>query len=180
MKRKAIFLDRDGVINEDNAYIGHVDRFIFKAGIFDFLKTVSDHGYVLIVITNQSGVARGLYTESDFEAVTSYMLKGFEQQGIRIDLHLACFEHPQGAVPAYTRESFWRKPRSGMILEAAIKMDIDLSCSVLLGDQERDIESGRAAGVGLCLLLGEDKNVKTQGYVVTNFDEALSRILSLC
>lgn len=178
MKRKALFLDRDGVINEDASYIGQIDRFVFKPGLFDFLHLVQDHGYLLVIVTNQSGVARGYYTVQDHQAVTRWMLKKLAGQGISIAGEFACFEHPEASVPAFKRESFWRKPNPGMIMEAAVKLSIDVAASTMIGDQDRDMQAAQAARVGRCLLLGEGPSKVPSVVCVPDFTQA-ARVMGL-
>ena len=177
MKRRALFLDRDGIINEDGSYIGQIDRFVFNSGIFDFLRSAQDCGYLIVVVTNQSGIARGYYTRQDHELVTQHMMDSFSREGINVNLQLACFEHPEGTLAAYRRDSYWRKPKPGMILEAALSLNIDLSKSVMIGDQSRDVEASYAAGVGLSLLMGRSSACPDVAKSVTTFDEALNAIL---
>ncbi|NTU76471.1 MAG: HAD family hydrolase [Alphaproteobacteria bacterium] len=175
MRRRGLLLDRDGVINVDRGYVSARDQFSFLPGLFPFLRAAQDRGYRLAIVTNQSGVARGLYTLDDYERLTAWMMESFRREGIGIDLVLACFEHGEGAVPAYSRESFWRKPNPGMILEAARRLRLDLARSAMIGDNARDMQAARAAGVGLCLWLTQDPtaslpDVKT----VRDFDQTLS------
>lgn len=172
MKRKALFLDRDGVINEDASYIGQIDRFVFKPGLFEFLRLVQDHGYLLVVVTNQSGVARGYYTVQDHQTVTRWMIKKLAEQGITINAEFACFEHPDAIEPIFKRESFWRKPKPGMIMEAAVKLSIDVAASTMLGDQDRDLQAAQAANVGRCLLLGAGPSTVPNAVCVTDFAQA--------
>lgn len=153
MRRKALLLDRDGVINIDHGFVGQVDRFTFQPDIFDLLKAANDRGYRLVVVTNQSGVARELYSVADFNAVNAAMLAGFAKRGITIDLVLSCFYHPQGLSDAFRRSSYWRKPEPGMVLEAATRLGLDLERSALIGDKSGDTLAGLRAGVGHCLLL---------------------------
>lgn len=155
MKQKALFLDRDGVINIDHNYVGTIDRFELQDGIIPLMQTAQDCGYRLVVTTNQAGVARGYYTEEDFHVVTRHMLAQLAGQGIAIDVVMGCFEHPDGKVAAYTRQSYWRKPNPGMILDAAQRLDIDLARSVFIGDQITDMQAAQAAGIGKSLLLGQ-------------------------
>lgn len=178
MKRKGLFLDRDGVINEDTGYIGQIDRFVFKPGLFDFLRKAQDCGYLLVIVTNQSGVARGYYTLQEHEAVTRWMLKRLAEQEIPITEALSCVEHPDAMDPAFKRESFWRKPKPGMIWEAALKHDIDLARSVMIGDQDRDMEAAQAAGVGMCLLFGKDRTDRPDVTCVADFEQA-AKVLGL-
>jgi len=151
-KNRVLFLDRDGVVNVDRGFVHNRDQFEFMPGLFPFLRAARDDGFRLAIVTNQSGVARGLYTERDYEALTEWMLAALGKEGVSIDLVLACFEHKDGAVDTYRRESFWRKPNPGMILEAAQRLRADLPRSAMIGDNERDALAARTAGVGKILL----------------------------
>jgi len=178
MKRRALFLDRDGVINEDTGYIGSVDRFVFKNGLFDLMRYAQDRGYLLVVVTNQSGVARGMYTAQDHEAVMAWMVEALKREGISLDLHLTCYDLKDAPVEAYRRDSFWRKPNAGMIMEAIQRLNIDPACSVMLGDKVSDMQAAQSAGVETCLLLSEEKGDPTQeGFArATGFDEVLTAL----
>ena len=162
MKRRALFLDRDGVINEEAGYVGTIDRFVFKDGIFDLLRTAQDKGYLLVIVTNQSGVARGMYSAADHAKVTEHMFGELRKRGIAIDLQLECFDLKEGVVEAYCNDSFWRKPNAGMLLEAIMRLNIDPARSVMLGDGERDMIAAQAAGVGTLLFLS-DTPIKIEG-----------------
>lgn len=151
--RRGLLLDRDGVVNRDGGYIGSRERCVFMPQIFPFLREAQDRGYRLAIVTNQSGVARGMYSEQAHEELTGWMQDCLREEGIGIDMVLACFEHPEGKVEAYRRESFWRKPNPGMILEAAQKLRLDPARSIMLGDSPRDLEAARAAGIGRLWLL---------------------------
>ena len=145
--KRAAFLDRDGVINVDTGYVGQVDRFRLIPGAAAGLKLLADAGYLLVVVTNQSGIARGYYTQADFAAVTRHMLAELAAQGVTI-AHVACCPHrPDG-------DCLCRKPRPGMILDSAARLNIDVSRSVLIGDKPSDIAAGDNAGVGHCYLVG--------------------------
>ena len=137
MKNKALFLDRDGTINIDYGYVGSVDRFEFIDGVFEFCGIAQSLGYKIIVITNQSGIARGFYTVSDYEKVTKYMCDEFMRHGIKITDVLYC---PELSGPN-------RKPAPGLFIAARDKYDIDMEKSVSVGDKERDLDAARAAGV---------------------------------
>jgi len=178
MKQRGLLLDRDGVINVDRGYVGTREQFEFMPGLFPFLAAAQDAGFRLAILTNQSGVARGLYTVADHEKLTAWMQKELAGQGIAIDLVLACFEHPEGKVVAYARESFWRKPNPGMVLEAIQRLNLDPARSVFLGDQPRDMEAAKAGGIGMCLYLTkDDEAVPAQVRVVRNYEEALKILL---
>ena len=137
MKNKALFLDRDGTINVDYGYVGAVDKFEFIDGIFDFCQTAQSLGYKIIVITNQSGIARGYYTVDDYNRVTKYMCDEFLKHGIKITDVLYC---PELSGPN-------RKPAPGLFIIARDKHNIDMTKSMSVGDKERDLEAARTAGV---------------------------------
>jgi D-glycero-D-manno-heptose 1,7-bisphosphate phosphatase len=151
--RPAVFLDRDGVINRESNYVHKVDEFHFIDGVFAACREMSESGYRLIVITNQAGIARGYYTEDDFLQLTKWMLDTFRQQGIEIDGVYYCPHHPVHGAGDYGRDCDCRKPAPGMILRAAQEHTLDLQRSILVGDKVTDIEAGRAAGVGCCVLV---------------------------
>ena len=150
---KALFLDRDGVINEDTGYVCQPEDFRFIEGIFELCSTALGLGYLIIVITNQAGIARGYYAEEEFHSLNEWMLMEFEKQGIDIAAVYHCPYHPEYGIGKYKAESFDRKPEPGMIFKARDEHGIDLSRSVLIGDKDSDIEAGRRAGVGRNLLL---------------------------
>ncbi len=174
MQRRGLLLDRDGVINVDHGYVGKQEQFSFLPGLFSFLRAARDRGFYLAILTNQSGVARGLYSEADYNALTKWMLRQLAKEGIQIDLTLACFEHTEGSIDTYRRESYWRKPSPGMVLEAIQKLQLDPARSVFLGDQLRDMEAAQAGGVGKCLWLTEKPEQPPKGImIVNNYDQAL-------
>ena len=144
------------MINIDHGYVGKREQFEFMPGVFDFLRRAQDLGYRLAILTNQSGVARGLYTVADYEKLTGWMLGELSKEGVTIHLVLACFEHPEGTVPEFAHESFWRKPKPGMVLEAIQRLNLDPARSVFLGDQARDIEAAKGGGIGTCVQFGKD------------------------
>lgn len=145
--RKALFLDRDGVINVEKNYVYLIEDFEFVDGIFDLCACAQSLGFKLIVITNQAGIGRGYYTESDFGQLTRWMLEQFTCREICIDRVYHCPFHPTAGIGAYRQESFDRKPNPGMIMKAQADFDLDLANSVLVGDKDSDIEAGRAAGI---------------------------------
>ena len=143
---KALFLDRDGTINVDYGYVHEPARFEFIDGVFDFCRRAQELGYLLIVITSQSGIERGYFTEDDFSAITNYMVDGFAAEGVTITdvFHCPSLEGPD------------RKPEPGLFLKAQAKYGIDMAASVNVGDRERDLEAGRRAGVGRNILFTGD------------------------
>jgi len=147
MQTKALFLDRDGVINVERSYVCKIDAFEFLPGIFDLCRMAQEARFVPIVVTNQAGIGRGFYSDEDFQRLTSWMLDQFRARGIRIERVYHCPFHPTEGIGEYRRESFDRKPNPGMILKARSEFGLDLAQSVLVGDKDSDIEAGRAAGV---------------------------------
>ncbi len=142
-KQKAVFFDRDGTINVEKNYLWKIEDFEFQPGIFELMKQYQDEGYLLFIITNQSGIARKLYTEDDFEELNSWMLEQFNSAGIKITRVYYCPHHPE-----ITGECECRKPKSGMILQAIQQFNISPVNSILIGDKKRDILAGENAGVG--------------------------------
>ena len=160
MKRPALFLDRDGVINVEYGYVYRREDFVFVEGIFELVKTANDLGFLVIVVTNQAGIGRGYYTEADFWMLMDWMKLEFEQKGARIDAIYFCPFHPDG-IGKYRKESECRKPNPGMLFQAAEDWNIDLPKSVMIGDKESDIEAGRTAGINNLILQNTNKNCHT-------------------
>jgi D-glycero-D-manno-heptose 1,7-bisphosphate phosphatase len=150
--RRALILDRDGVINVDRGYVYRQDEFEFVYGIFDLCRAASALEYVIVVVTNQAGIGRGYYTEEDFVQISEWMCAEFRARGISIANVYHCPFHPELGVGVYRRDSIDRKPGPGMIERAAHDFDVDLAGSILVGDRVTDIEAGAAAGVGCNLL----------------------------
>ncbi len=156
-KRPALFLDRDGVINIDHGYVCKPEDFHFVEGIFELVAAANRLGYLVAVVTNQAGIGRGYYTEDDFHALSNWMREQFVKHGAWIDAVYFCPDHPEHGIGIYHRESVFRKPGPGMLLQAAEELGIDLPQSVMVGDKESDLQAGVAAGVG-CLLLYGNQN----------------------
>ena len=151
--RKALFLDRDGVINVEKNYVYRIEDFEFLPGIFDLCTLAKQQGFLLVVITNQAGIGRGYYSETDFQGLTDWMQEEFQAHGIKIDRVYHCPYHPTAGIGEYRQDSFHRKPNPGMILTARDELGLDLSKSVLVGDKDSDIEAGRASGINYNLKL---------------------------
>ena len=154
---KALFLDRDGVINVDKHYVHKIEDCEFIDGIFDLCRRAKDKGYKLIVVTNQAGIAKGYFTENDFHTFMEYVRSEFIRQGCPLDDVFYCPYHKDG-IGKYKMDSFDRKPNPGMILKAAKKHNIDLKQSILIGDKKSDIEAGKKSGIKHNILI---KNISS-------------------
>lgn len=153
---KALFLDRDGVINVEKDYLYKIKDFEFIDGIFDLCRYYQKHGFIIVVVTNQSGINRGYYTKEDFDILTSWMVKEFSSNNIDIKKVYYCPHHPK-----ISGECSCRKPNPGMLLRASKELNIDLKNSIIIGDKERDVEAGINAGLTTTYLFDESNNVKT-------------------
>ncbi len=145
--RRALFLDRDGVINHDSGYTSTIAQFSFIDGIFELAREAVRRGYLLIVVTNQAGIGRGFYTEQEFKVLTDWMCERFREQDAPITDVFHCPFHPEHGIGQYRRESEDRKPNPGMLLKAASKHGIDLARSAMVGDKETDMQAACNAGV---------------------------------
>ena len=151
--KKALFLDRDGVINVEKNYVHRIEDFEFVPGIFDLCARACELDFLMVVVTNQAGIGRGHYTEADFQRLTEWMVAVFRARGILVSRVYHCPYHPSAGIGTYRRESFDRKPSPGMLLKARDELNLDLARSVLIGDKDSDMAAGLAAGVGRLLKL---------------------------
>ena len=152
-RRKAVFLDRDGVINIDHGYVSRPEQFEFIDGVFEACLYLQQQGYLLIVVTNQSGIGRGYYTEQQFLQLTHWMTEQFKAKGVHLTEVFFCPHHPENALPPYQIHCNCRKPAPGMLLEAIQKHHIDPQQSVMLGDKKADMQAAAAAGVARKVLV---------------------------
>lgn len=152
-QRRALFLDKDGVINVDHGYVCTRERTDFVDGIFELCRTATRAGFLNVLVTNQAGIARGYYSEQEFLAYMEWMRGEFRERGAQLDAVYYCPHHPVYGIGEYLRDCECRKPRPGMILSAAQDLDIDLAASVLLGDSASDAEAAQEAKLGSIFLL---------------------------
>jgi D-glycero-D-manno-heptose 1,7-bisphosphate phosphatase len=152
--RPAVFFDRDGVLNEDTGYVFEIGKLKWIDGAREAVKTVNDAGYFAFVVTNQSGVARGLYDETHVNALHAWMAAELAKTGAHIDAFEYCPYHPEATIEHYRQASYRRKPAPGMINDLLQRFPVDVSRSLLIGDKSTDIEAAAAAGVKGYLFLG--------------------------
>lgn len=157
--RPAVFFDRDGVLNHDVGFLFEAAKFEWMDGAREAVRLVNEAGYFAFVVTNQSGVARGFYEESDVQALHRWMADELAAVGAHIDAFEYCPDHPEAPIERYRRDSDRRKPGPGMITDLMKRFPVAADRSFLIGDQERDLEAARAAGIRA--LLFRDGNLAT-------------------
>ena len=153
MPPRALFLDRDGVVNEEVGYLHRAEEVRFVSGIFSLCRTAISLGYRLIVVTNQAGIARGFYTEADFETLMDWMCEALRAEGIELDAVYHCPYHPEHGVGPYKREHEDRKPGTGMLRRGAREFGLSLADSIMVGDRCSDIAAANAAGLRQAFLI---------------------------
>lgn len=165
---KALFLDRDGVVNVEKNYLHKIEEFELMEGIIDVCRTYQDQGYLILIVTNQSGISRGYYTEEDFAHLSQWMIEYFKTFGITITRIYHCPHHESidGLCEC-------RKPEPGMFLEARKEYDLDMEHSVMIGDNERDIEASLKAGVGMNILLSREALSSQADRIIQTLGELL-------
>jgi len=174
--RRAAFIDRDGVINIDHGYVFRREEFEFVPGLLSACAQLHRWGFSLVVVTNQSGIGRGLYTEDDYRRLTAWMTDEFAAAGAPLAGVYHCPHHPQALLPDLRLDCGCRKPAPGLLLAAARELSLDLPRSVLFGDKASDIEAALAAGVPHRVLLGTDGRALPPAGMAT---QATARFASL-
>src|SRR5258708_12132828 len=183
MDRRAVVLDREGVINVDHGYVHRSDQFEFVPGIFELARFWTNGlRRLIVVVTNQSGIGRGHFDECAYQDLARWMCDRFEADHTATARVYPCPYHPLHGIGEYRREHPWRKPNPGMILQAVSDLDLDPVQSTILGDKMSDIEAGAAAGIGLRILVAWHDAKESEGApphkVVANLSEALALLPS--
>ena len=165
---KALFLDRDGVVNVEKNYLHKIEDFELMEGIIDVCRAYQEQGYLILIVTNQSGISRGYYTEEDFALLSRWMVEHFKELGITITHIYHCPHHESidGVCEC-------RKPEPGMFVRAQREYDLDMAASVMIGDNERDIEAAVRAGVGMNILLSGDADTSQANKIIHSLRELL-------
>ena len=165
---KAIFLDRDGTLNIDYGYVYEIDNFKFIDGAIDALRELKKMGYMLVLVTNQSGIARGYFSEEQFLQLTEWMDWSLAEQDVDLDGIYYCPHHPEGK-GEYKEDCDCRKPKSGMLLQAIKELKIDPTQSIMVGDKVEDLKAGIGAKVKMNVLVRTGKPVTEEGERVADY-----------
>lgn len=184
--RRACFLDRDGVVIEEENYISDPGRVRLCEGIVPALKALHDADYLLVVVSNQSGIARGLFTMKALEAVQARVDKLLKAEGVAIDAWYNCPHHPKGSIPEYSIDCDCRKPRPGMLLKAVKDLSLKIDRCFMIGDKISDIEAGFNAGCRSAALVltghGSEQNLSAtilkRAIVSDNVQDAVAKLLA--
>ncbi|MBF0096021.1 MAG: D-glycero-beta-D-manno-heptose 1,7-bisphosphate 7-phosphatase [Magnetococcales bacterium] len=152
--RPAIFFDRDGVLNIDHGYVHRVEQFTWVEGAREAILWCNQQGYLVIVVTNQSGIARGYYDEAQLQELTAWMQEQLAFDGAHMDGVYYCPHHPEAKDPYYRRQCQCRKPQPGMLEQAIGEWEIDRERSILIGDNQTDLQAAQQAGVAGFLFQG--------------------------
>lgn len=171
----ALFLDRDGVVNVDDGYINSFSRIIFNDAIFKIARFFKQKHYKIIVVTNQSGIGRGFITTDQYEEISALILKKFDDENCSIDLILTATVNPEDFT-APPEEKYIRKPNPGMIFKAKSVLDLDLSRSILIGDNVSDMQAGESAGIPNLYLVNNSAALSDYFESYTNLEECLVRL----
>ena|SRR6185503_7715839 len=189
MKRRAVFIDRDGTLSEEVGYINHPSRFLLFPYAAGAVKLLNDHEWLAVIITNQAGVARGYFDEAMIQTVHDNLKRDLQSAGARIDGIYYCAHHPSVGEPPYRQDCDCRKPKPGLIRRAATDLNIDVQQSWMIGDRYSDIELARNAGVRAALVLsgygrGEWENQRSSwqhqpDLIAENLFEAIASITAV-
>lgn len=180
-KVPAIFLDRDGTINVDHGYVSEIDNFEFIDGVIDAMRELKRMGFALVLVTNQSGIARGMFSEDQFMQLTEWMDWSLADRDVDLDGIYFCPHHPEAIVEELRQSCDCRKPQPGMLLTAQQELNIDMASSYMVGDKIEDMLAAKAAGVGKKVLVRSGKPVTAEGeaaadWVLNSLKELPARI----
>ncbi|PLZ00555.1 D,D-heptose 1,7-bisphosphate phosphatase [Burkholderia sp. WAC0059] len=167
---RALFLDRDGVINVDTGYVHRKDEFEFIPGILELAAWANQCQYKVFIVTNQAGIGRGFYTERDFSRLMDWVLQKFRDAGGPIEKVYFCPHHPDHGLGEYRQACTCRKPAPGLLLQAILDYGIDPGQSILVGDKKTDMEAGRAAGIGTLLYVGDETDYQPEVRIASPLD----------
>ncbi|QTF07309.1 D-glycero-beta-D-manno-heptose 1,7-bisphosphate 7-phosphatase [Brenneria izadpanahii] len=159
----AVFLDRDGTINVDHGYVHEIDQFQFIDGVIDAMRELKNMGFTLVLVTNQSGIARGKFTEDQFMQLTEWMDWSLADRGVDLDGIYFCPHHPEFGSEEYRQVCDCRKPEPGMLISAQRHLNIDMAASYMVGDKAEDMQAAIAAGVGTKVLVRTGKPITELG-----------------
>ncbi len=173
---KAIFLDRDGTINIEKHYLYKISDFEYIDGAIDGLKVLSEMGFLLVIVTNQSGIARGYYTESDYLQLDQWLKNDLAQKGIPIAGSYFCPHLPEGIIPRYSIECECRKPKTALFWKAAADLNIDMDRCFAIGDKERDLsicDESKVRGI----LLSDKKTDLSKYSICSDWNQIVDTIM---
>ncbi|WP_457913447.1 D-glycero-beta-D-manno-heptose 1,7-bisphosphate 7-phosphatase [Candidatus Gillettellia adelgis] len=159
----AIFLDRDGTLNVDHGYVYDIDHFQFIDGVIEACRNLKEMGFALILVTNQSGIARGKFSKKQFIHLTAWMNKLLVSSNVNFDGIYFCPHHPKALITEYRQECYCRKPKPGMLLKALYQLNIDKMTSYMVGDKLEDMQVAIAAGIGTKVLVRTGKVLTEKG-----------------
>lgn len=180
---KAVFLDRDGTLNIDYGYVHKIDDFHFIEGSIEALKKLKEMGYLLVLVTNQSGIARGYFTEQEFLQLTEWMDWSLADRGVDLNGIYYCPHHPEAKLAEFKQDCDCRKPKSGMLLQAIEELNIDPARSIMIGDKIEDLFAGQGAKIRTNILVRTGKEVTAKeedeaDYVLDSIADLPSLIFS--
>lgn len=179
---KAVFIDRDGTINEERQYVYNIEDFQLIPGSLEALKLLTQHGIKIYIITNQAGIAKGYFTAEQFHILTQHMLRFFGDEEVEIEKVLYSPHHPDGIVPEYTQDCLCRKPNTKLLEDIIEENDFKIKEVVLIGDKKSDIEAGRRLGIKTYLVetgYGREEKSHTKAtFVRSNLKDAVVHLLS--
>ncbi len=180
---KAVFIDRDGTINEERQYVSKIEDFELIPGSLEALKLLTEHQIRVYIVTNQAGIAKGFFTIEQFHHLTEHMINRFKNEGIKIEKVLYCPHHPDGIVPEYVIECSCRKPNAKLLEDVIKENNYQTDEIALIGDKNTDIEAGRRLGIKTFLVEtgygGEEKDRTNATFVKKNLKDAVVHILNL-